>query len=75
MKVYIDKKALLEVVADKEVGLYDIARLAKMSPLSVKRIFDGQAVLLKTASRLFNALGKDKRLQIWYDAPNNNGSA
>ena len=67
LKVHCDSAGLMAVAADKNLGYTEMARLAKMSPATIILIFEGKPVLLGTANRLFNALGKDPRLKIWYD--------
>lgn len=70
MKVYIDSQSLLDVAADKGIGLSKLSRQARMSPETIKRIFGGLPVLLATATRLYKALDSDRRIRIWYDADN-----
>ena len=67
MKVRIDSNALMEVAIDKGLGVTDIARVAKMSQDTISKIFAGTPVYLKTATRLFQGLGKDERLKIVYN--------
>lgn len=69
MRVVIDRDNLLKFAADKGIGVADIAKIAGMSQDTISKIFAGTPVLLKTATRLFNGLGKDERIRICYDAP------
>lgn len=73
MQVRIDFNSLLDVVTDKKLNsIEDVAKFAKMSVATVSKAFRGKPIAIRSATKLFNALGKDKRLQIWYDAPNTN---
>ena len=69
MKVYCDSAGLLEVAADKGLGLYGVAKVTKSSAETIKRIISGEPVLMATANRIFKSLGKDPRLKIWHDKP------
>lgn len=65
MKVKCDGGELMQICAERGLGLYDVARLAGVSATSVKKILSGKAVIFKTASRVFHAL--DARVKIWQD--------
>lgn len=69
MKVVVDRNNLLKVAADKGIGVADIAKISGMSQDTISKILAGTPVLLKTATRLFNGLGKDERIRIDYYAP------
>lgn len=69
MKVVVDRDNLLKVAADKGIGVADIAKISGMSQDTISKILAGTPVLLKTAARLFNGLGKDERIRIDYYAP------
>lgn len=68
LKVHCDSAGLMAVAADKNLGYTEMARLAKMSPETLKLIFKGKSVLLQTANRLYNALDRDPRIKIWISA-------
>lgn len=74
MKVYCDADGLMKITADKNLGLIDLAKLTGMSPITIRKIFAGKPVFLSSANKLFNALGKDPRLKIWYDTPDIGGT-
>ena len=63
MKVTIEREGLLKAVADKGLGVADIARAAGMSQDTISKIFYGYPVLLKTATKLYSTL-KDERVKI-----------